>query len=59
MGRSGLPYLFRQDELLRKHENREPVVPRDGAVRVFEHSFDRALDGRRGPSYFLVWTPRP
>ncbi|MET9372661.1 hypothetical protein ABZX98_00705 [Streptomyces sp. NPDC002992] len=37
----------------------EPVEPRDGTIRVHEHVFRRALDGKQAPSVFLVRTPGP
>ncbi|UQX04415.1 hypothetical protein [Streptomyces sp. RerS4] len=64
MDRSVLPYLYHYRALLPRQRDREPVGPRDGHVRVFEHHPEvHFLDGGRpvgrAAPFFLVWTPGP
>ncbi|MEU8620645.1 hypothetical protein [Streptomyces sp. NPDC048623] len=60
MNRVVLPYLIAHYwESRRRQSDREPVTPRDGRVRVYEHWPERLFGGQRAASFFLVWTPGP
>lgn len=59
MSRLGLPYLSLYMPSLPAQRDKEPVIPRDGAVRVGEHWPDRPYKGKRVAPFFVVWAPGP
>ncbi|MGW8761587.1 hypothetical protein ACWGN5_03705 [Streptomyces sp. NPDC055815] len=59
MSRRKLPYLTNHGKLNPRQKGADRVEPRNGEVRVDEHSFHRLLDGPRAPAVFFVRTPGP